>query len=211
MNLQTAVMTAVVAGWVLPAAACAEGQSPPAPRRQATVPSDSTVVAKVGDQTITLDDVDKTALLADVAAFSGLKLNQALYASRSRVIDELIAERLVQIAADARGVSADEILEQEIRDKVDPVEDADIATWYETNRGRIGARTLEQVREPIRTLMEQQRHQAALDAFVSSMRETVPVHVLLDPPRVEIQLAANDPTFGPEGAPVKIIEFSDFQ
>ena len=71
--------------------------------------------------------------------------------------------------------------------------------------------TLEQVREPIRELLEQQRHEAAMAAFVSRMREKVAVTVLLDPPRVDVQTAAHDPTFGPDGAPIQILEFSDFQ
>ena len=158
-----------------------------------------------------MEDVDKTALLADTAAFSGLKLNQALYMSRSRTIEELIADRLVQIAAEERGISADEVLAEEIRDKIVPVDDAEVEAWYETNRGRVGARTLDQVREPIRGLLEEQRHKEALDAFVGSMRDKVAVRILLDPPRVDVVIAANDPKYGPDGAPIQIVEFSDFQ
>lgn len=211
MSLHNAIATLGMVGWLVPAVACAQAPSVPAPSRQPIDPGDSPIVAEVGDRVITLDEVDQKALLVDVAAFSGLKLNQALYMSRSQTIEELVADQLVQIEADARGVTPTEILEQEIRDKVEPVDDAAVEAWFEANRGRIGARSLEQVREPIRALLDQQRHQEALEAFVTRMRETVPVRVLLDPPRVDVQVAANDPTFGPDGAPIQVLEFSDFQ
>ena len=37
------------------------------------------------------------------------------------------------------------------------------------------------------------------------------VTTTLDPPRVPVTVAANDPVKGPAGAPVQIVEFSDFQ
>ena len=37
------------------------------------------------------------------------------------------------------------------------------------------------------------------------------VRINLDPPRVPVTVAANDPVKGPAGAPVQILEFSDFQ
>ena len=37
------------------------------------------------------------------------------------------------------------------------------------------------------------------------------VRVLLEPPRVEVAVAATDPAKGPETAPVTIVEYSDYQ
>jgi protein-disulfide isomerase len=34
---------------------------------------------------------------------------------------------------------------------------------------------------------------------------------MLEPPRVEVTLAANDPSRGPAAAPVTIVEYSDYQ
>lgn len=211
MRIQNAIATLGLLGWLLPAGACAQAPSRPAPSRPPAAPGDSPIVAEVGDRAITLDEVDAKALLMDVAAFNGLKLNQALYMSRSNTIQDMVADQLVQLEADERGLTSTEILEQEVRDKVDPVDDAAVQAWFEANRGRVGARSLDQVREPIRALLEQQRYQAALDDFVSRMRDKVPVRILLDPPRVDVQMAENDPTLGPDGAPIQFMEFSDFQ
>ena len=147
----------------------------------------------------------------DVASFGGLKLNQALYESRSRTIDSMVADQLIELEATERGVTPEELVKAEVADNVDPVQDAEVEAWFNANRGRVGGRTLDQVRDPIRGLLTQQRQQAALDAFVGRMREKVPVRITLDPPRINVQIAANDPSYGPEDAPVQIVEFSDFQ
>jgi len=210
LRLTRLAPAAFLAAWVLPTAACAES---PAGQTLETAggAQPSTIVAEIGDRQITLADVDKTALLVDAAAFSGLKLNQAIYESRSRTLDGLVADHLLEMEATERGISKDELVKIEILDELEPTEDADVEAWFNANRGRVGGRTLDQVQEPIRDLITQQRREVALNAFVARMREKVPVRLSLDPPRAEIEIAANDPTVGPADAPVQIVEFSDFQ
>ncbi len=211
MTVTRMVTVALVAVWMLPASACAEAPASQITTGTAVEPTDSPVVAEVGDRRITLAEVDETALMADVAAFGGLKLNQAMYESRSRTLDGLVADYLIEFESTERGISTDELIKIEIADTIAPVQDAEVEAWFNANRGRVGGRTIDQVREPIRGLLGEQRQKAALEAFVSSMREKVSVRITLDPPRVNIQVAANDPSYGPEDAPVQIVEFSDFQ
>ena len=47
--------------------------------------------------------------------------------------------------------------------------------------------------------------------FPASIKAKHEVKIHLDPPRVSVTIAANDPTKGPAGAPIQILEYSDFQ
>jgi hypothetical protein len=185
-------------------------------RAQAPPPSDppataSTVVAQVGSQTITLDDVDRKALLANANEFGALKLRDALYESRRRTLDQLVAERLFEQEAKARGLAVPALLDREVRSKLTPVTDASVEEWYRDNPGRVRNVTLDQVKGPIRELLEQEQTEAALGAFVEVLKTKIAVRVALEPPRQEVRIAAHDPSMGPATAAVQIVEFSDFQ
>src|SRR5207344_2611231 len=70
--------------------------------------------------------------------------------------------------------------------------------------------TLDQVRQPIRQFLTQERMREVREQYVGTLKAKTAVRVLLDPPR---QTVATDgsPAKGPANAPVEIVEFSDFQ
>jgi hypothetical protein len=187
---------------------CSNTARPPS---QAVQGTDREVVARVGDRTVTLDEVDRKALLADAGSFAGMKLLHALYEARRRALDGLVADRLFEIEAETRGLTVEALLQREIAGKVTPVQDAEIEAWYRQNPGRVRGAPLDQVRDPIRKLLEEERQSAAVAALVEAIKKNVAVSIALDPPRQEVVVAANDPTLGPAGAPVQIVEYSDFQ
>lgn len=173
--------------------------------------SSSQVAAQVGGKVLTLEEVDKTALLADASDFPGLMLSQALYEARRRVVDQMVTDRLIELEAAARGTSPGELVEREVTAKSTPVQAAEVEAWYRENRARVGSASLEQVEGPIRQLLERERRQASLERFLAELKKKMPVRVLLDPPRREVGATENDPAVGPRTAAVQIIEFSDFQ
>src|SRR5262249_23623813 len=48
-------------------------------------------------------------------------------------------------------------------------------------------------------------------AFSRSLREKAAVKVALEPPRASVPVPASAPTLGPDGAPVTIVQFVDYQ
>ena len=56
-----------------------------------------------------------------------------------------------------------------------------------------------------------QGQQQVLLKYLDEQRSSQGVAIHMDPPRVEVAIAANDPYKGPEGAAITIVEFSDFQ
>jgi protein-disulfide isomerase len=175
-------------------------------KRQAT----GDVVATVGGTPITLAEVDEKALDAPTSNFSG-KLSQALYEARRAALDEIVASRLMDDAAKAQGVDRSTLVEKEITAKVPGVTDADVEAWYRVNQARVQGAALEQVRQPIRSYLTQERMQDVRQRYIDALKGRTPVKVMLEPPRQAVKGAATSPVRGPANAPIEIVEWSDFQ
>ena len=172
--------------------------------------SDSEVVGRVGDRPVTMADLDDAWRNSDPAA--RIRMLQDLYDTRRRTLDLLIGELLVEREAEARGISRDELLAQELGSRTLPITDEDIALLYRQNQNAFGGRTLEEMTPEIRMFLDQQRPTQALQTFMNDLRaDASDVQIGLEAPRTPIEVDADDPVSGPASAAVEIIEFSDFQ
>src|SRR5205823_7907892 len=175
--------------------------------QQARRPAPTEVVATVGPSEITLAEVDDKAM--EQAAREGVKLSQAIYDARRAALDDIIANRLLDGAAKAQGVDRSALIEKEITAKISAVTEAEIAAWYQANQNRMpqGA-TLEQVRQPIRSYLTQERMLAVREQYLDTLKAKTPVRTMLEPPRQKVA-AANSPAKGSAKATIEMIEFSD--
>ena len=196
--LSGAAVIALVAG-------CSQTSAQPAKR---LLPSD--VVATVGSTSITLAEVDDKAMQMPAANFGSVKLSVALYQARRAALDNLVADRLMDAAAKAQGMERPALVEKEITSKIRPVSDDDVGFWYQTNQARVQGAPLDQVRQPIKAYLTEQRMQEVRDIYLRELKSKTPVKITLDPPR-QMVAEAGSPAKGPAGAPVEIVEFSDFQ
>src|SRR6185436_10792067 len=178
--------------------------------QQARRPAPNEVVATVGSKSITLSEVDDKALEAPTSNFGG-KLSQALYDARRLALDEMIASILMDDAARSEGIDRAALVEKEITKKVGTPSDAEISAWYQANQARVQGRSLEEVRQPIRTFLTQERMQAVRARYIEELRGKTMVRIMLEPPRQKVAMVSNSPVRGPANAPVEIIEFSDFE
>ncbi|HEY7699530.1 MAG TPA: SurA N-terminal domain-containing protein, partial [Vicinamibacteria bacterium] len=105
------------------------------------------VVAHVGDQQITLDEVDARAQKANMKAF------QELYEARKEALEELVADALLEQEARARGMSQEDLEAKEIHGKVAAVDEQEVRAFYDQNRARLGDRTLEELAPQIRAFL----------------------------------------------------------
>jgi protein-disulfide isomerase len=169
------------------------------------------IVATVGSTSITLAEVDDKALDQPAGNFGGAKLSQALYEARRAALDEIVMLKLMDDAAKAQGIERSALVEKEITSKIPTVTEADIASWYQANQARVQGASLDQVRQPIRAFLTQERMQTIREEYVDALKGKTPVHVMLDPPRQKVAMASASPVRGPADAPVEIVEFSDFQ
>ena len=166
--------------------------------------------ARIGDRTVTVKELDDRWRQNDPAQLA--QATQALYDGRRAALEDLIATMLIEEAAKAKSVTPAQYAEAEITRRQAPVTDTDIAVFYGENRAQMQGRPLEQMVELIRKYLVDQRRLAARGAMIAELRQAGPaVRVLIDAPRQDVAVAADDPAIGPANAPVTLIEFSDFQ
>jgi protein-disulfide isomerase len=161
------------------------------------------VVATVQGQAISAEDLT-SALRSEL-----LRLEIERYQVMKRKLDELIADRLMQLEAAKRGVSVQQLEQEAIAAKTTPVTSEQVKAFYEANKSRI-RQPLEQIAPRIQAYLQHQAQEGQRDAFIRELRERYPVTIALQAPRVDVD-ADNGPFMGPAEAPVTIIEFSDFQ
>jgi len=138
-----------------------------------------------------------------------VELQQRLYQARLEAVEETVAQRLLAKEAERRGMTVEELLAAEVESKVEDPADDEVAELYEQQKSRI-RRPLEEIREPLVEAMRRMRADQEREKFVASLREKSDVEILLEPPRVEVDVAG-EPRRGPADAPVTMVEFSDFQ
>ena len=192
---------------VLMAAVAWVGCKGPAPDRETTpqtVGSGKGIVA-------TVDGVPISAEELDAAAKGQLqKLMTQVYQVRRSVLDGMIAEKLIEKAAQAEGMSKEAYLAENVDAKVASPTDEEIEAFYEQQKGRINV-PLDQMKEKIADYLKSTRQQAIRQELIASLKEKAQVKVMLEPPRTEISLdgAAYEIQDGEKG--IVMIEFSDYQ
>ena len=111
--------------------------------------------------------------------------------------------------AEERSIEVEELLEEEVQNKVsEPDEDA-ISSLYETNKKRLG-KPLEKVEPQIRKYLKQQSYNQNHQQFVARLKEKYSVEYFLHSPRADVAVEGS-PSEGPKDALVTLVEFSDFQ
>jgi protein-disulfide isomerase len=103
------------------------------------------------------------------------------------------------------------LLDAEVTSKVGLVTEQEIEKFYQENKAQIKGEQ-GQVREQIRSYLQNQKLNAKRDEFLKSLRSQAKVVINLKPPPVlRVEISADGAPFkGPAKAPVTIVEFSDF-
>ena len=91
MHSRDTLLTVLTSAALLIVTACSTSAQP---SRQSRQPGPAEVVAKVGNDPITLEEVDARALQEPATSFGSAKLVQALYMARRGTIELIVANRL---------------------------------------------------------------------------------------------------------------------
>lgn len=159
-----------------------------------------------------VDEVGVTRAELDSLAKVGLaKLDQERYDLYRRTLEQMAISKRAAEEAEAKGMDVDQYRQSEVESKLIPPTDEEVAEYYEINKQTAGGRTFEQLREPIREMLTEKKKQALQAQFTDRIRTSVKYRMTMEPPRTEVTLLPTEPTRGPEGAPITIVEYADFE
>ena len=163
-----------------------------------------TVLATVGDKSITEADIE------DQIKGQMLRLHNQIYSLKKQAVDALINAHLQEQEARKRGISRQQLRQQEVTEKTEAVSDAEVEDYYTKNKTRFGEKTLEEVQAQLKQSLQARKQQQRQQAFAAELRKAATINFTLAPPIVDVP-TAGAPTKGPPDAPITLVEFSDYQ
>ncbi len=175
-----------------------------APASEGDVPA---VLATIGDQKITMEDVRARA----GKDLDGLDTNyqRARHKLIETALDEILRDKVLMAEAQKQGKSVDELVLAEAGGTLDP-SDVEVSAWYQANQSRLGGRSLEQLRPQIVDYLRKQRQEDAMEKLQRRLNDQRKVTINLQPYRLQFN-NEGAAAMGPADAPVTLVEFSDFQ
>ncbi len=187
-----------LAGVALVSGACAE-----TPQQQRQPRPVASVVAEVDGQPITLDELEKSA--------GGQLLNLAIERHRilESTLDRMVAAKVIALEAKARGQLEARLIQENVLAKATLPTDADMEAYYKAHP-ELAAQDKAKTMPQIRQALFNERRQNAYRDFTAGLEAKYGVKMRLEPLRVQVD-AGTGPARGPAGAPVTIVEFSDFE
>ena len=126
-----------------------------------------------------------------------------------RALAKLTSEKVVDLEAEARGISREDLIRQEADEKIEPPTEEEIEAYYERNKTRFKGEKEESLLHVKRILERGKRSKARTD-LVESLKEKYGLESYLAPLRIEVE-SDGYPAIGPADAKVTIVEFSDFE
>ncbi|MEQ1883988.1 MAG: thioredoxin domain-containing protein [Bryobacteraceae bacterium] len=130
------------------------------------------------------------------------------YEARSKALEDLILQKILEKEAAARGTTAEALLATETAEASAQPTDREVEAFYLGQRERIN-RPLEQVRDQLRQQLRQVRMEQARQVFAAKIRDAHKVEILLEPPKIDVSFDTS--RIRGKGDAVTIIEFGDFQ
>ncbi len=182
--------------------ACAEKEGPAVQNTGSSVPSGN-VIARFNGEPITEEDVKKVV---------GPRLAQAemdLYDARREGIAQIVDDRLLEVEAKKQGLTKDELLKKSILDKI-KIGDKEIEKFYNDKKAQMQGKTLDEVKSNIQSFLSRDKQQKLYAELIAGLTKKTQVEILIQAPRTEVE-EGDSPAIGSKDAPIKVIEFTDYQ
>jgi len=182
-----------------------------APGCSQAAPAASNIVARIGDQVLTEEQMKK-----EIAGPLFEAENQ-VYMAKRNWIDSKTKDILFAEAAKAANLPLDQWISREISSKVTPPTDVEVDAFLQKMaRGQIPTdpAKLAEMKSQAQGYILSQKRTTVESELLRDLKAKSKVEInLVTPiaPRVEINVTAASPVKGPKNAPVTIYEFTDFQ
>jgi len=175
------------------------------PGARALGQSPDTVVASVNGRPITLKQVDEST------SAQVYPLQQQLYAIRKAALENLIAAKILESEAAARGITIEELRTQLTLGKIS-VARAQIEEAYAQNKSFFASMSPDEAKERLRLDLENQARMKHYRTGLEALRKKWSVELSFNAPQFVLELDDGvSPAKGSTHAAVTIVEFSDFE
>ena len=170
-------------------------------------PAENTTLATWENGSLSVSDLDDEITRQ-------LKQMEAEYLLKRYQTEVQIAEGLgIEKVAEATGQDLQQLIIQEVTTKAVPPTDAEVQSFYEENKARMGDRSLEEAAASISAFLQEERSKEIVDQWLAAFKAKHNFKVSVpfpDLPRFEVSVD-DDPSIGPDDAPITIIEFGEYE
>ena len=142
--------------------------------------------------------------LRDAAAYARTE-REIMMGAMERVLEE----KLLELESAEQGISKEQLIDREIRRKIEEPTQAEINHVYELNRDRVN-RPLEELTDSIIEFLKEMKENELREEFLGELGQKHKVVRNLEPFRFDVKTAGH-PSMGQDNAPVKLALFSDFE
>lgn len=138
----------------------------------------------------------------------------AKYQTESQALESKLMEALLEAEAKKQGLAeVEDLLKKEIEDKVTPPTDEEKRAFYEVMKRQMRGAPYEAVEAQVAAEIIRRQQTELFGAYIEGLKASYNVKVELpfpDLPRIPVS-ADDDPSIGPENAPVTIVQFAEYQ
>jgi len=158
----------------------------------------------VGETTITRSALDAAAA-AEVLPLR-LQVSEVYRAHLQRLIRDALFEQ----EASRRGISVEQLIEQEVEAHVEEPTEEKLRAFYDEHQADLGAYGFEVVRFRLRQHLVEQAQAARERVVLQDLEKRSSVERRLEPLRFDVETKGSA-SLGPQDAPVVVVAFSDFE
>lgn len=163
------------------------------------------VVAKIGDE-----DITEEALIGnDKVDFFDLKKRE--YDLKMERLNKLLIDRLIGAEAKKAGMSLDDYLNKKVTGGEIKISD-DKYKKFVAEKHIPDSQINPQIKERIIAYLQTSEKQDLITAHLAKLTKGSPIEVYFNKPKMQVAVdVGSAPIYGKPGAPITVIEFSDFQ
>jgi protein-disulfide isomerase len=162
----------------------AAGTAQPKPSQPvaAATPVAPGTLATVNGESITLEGLASAEL---TKAVNGI--DDQIKSMRTQGLEEMIGRILLESEAKKIGISVDQLVDQQVRSKVNGPTEEEISAFYNANKQQIGSADLQSVKPQITEYLRNEKTQKAGNEYISKLRGLNKVTVGADPNAVGLK------------------------
>jgi protein-disulfide isomerase len=182
--------------------------SPTEETAESDEPAVSELAGTLNGDPITMDEMN-TLIVAELA-----QMEEQTYQIKTRAVQQLALERMIDAEAASRSIDKDELIRQEVNAKAPTITEAMLRQAYDQNKDRdptMRGRKYEDVQAYINNELGKQAFNMRRDMFFAELMAKNDLKVTIEPPRADVPIASSDPSKGPQDAPITLVEFADYE